>query len=127
MRAGERRSDVESELASDDPMDVDDMVFSDEESQEVVVTSAVRRDPAAASVGGEQEAARRAAVPTSRKRAASADVAGERSVKRTRSPRPQAAWPVSSSSVADVAERAGWSEERTGAHAVTRPVPTRDL
>ncbi|XP_066322141.1 uncharacterized protein [Miscanthus floridulus] len=32
MRAGERRSDVESELASDDPpMDLDDMVFSDEE------------------------------------------------------------------------------------------------
>ena len=32
MRAGERRSDVESELASDDPpIDLDDMVFSDEE------------------------------------------------------------------------------------------------
>ena len=31
MRVGERRSDVESELASDEPTDVDDMVFSDEE------------------------------------------------------------------------------------------------
>ena len=31
MRGGEHRSDVESELASDDPTDVDDMVFSDEE------------------------------------------------------------------------------------------------
>ena len=31
MRAEERRSDVESELASDDPTDVDDMVFSNEE------------------------------------------------------------------------------------------------
>ena len=37
VRAGERRSDVELELASDDPMDVDDMVFSDEEeSQEAL-------------------------------------------------------------------------------------------
>ena len=32
MRVGERRSDVESKLASDDPpIDLDDMVFSDEE------------------------------------------------------------------------------------------------
>ena len=38
MRAGERRSDVESELTSDDPTDLNDMVFSDEESREVVVT-----------------------------------------------------------------------------------------
>ena len=30
-RAGERRSDVESKLASNDPTDSDDMVFSDEE------------------------------------------------------------------------------------------------
>ena len=54
MRAGERRSDVESELTSDDPTDLDDMVFSDEEeSQEVVVTSVVRRDPTATSAGEE--------------------------------------------------------------------------
>ena len=54
MRAGERRSDVESELALDDPTDLDDMVFSDEEeSQEVVVTSVVRRDPTATSAGEE--------------------------------------------------------------------------
>jgi len=46
VRAGERRSNVESELASDDPTDLDDMVFSDEEeSQEVVATSVVHRDP----------------------------------------------------------------------------------
>ena len=39
VRAGERASDIESELMSDDPTDLDDMVFSDEEeSQEVVVT-----------------------------------------------------------------------------------------
>ena len=58
MRAKERRSDIESELASDDPMDLDDMVFSDEEeSQEVVVTSAVRRGPMATFAGEEQEAA----------------------------------------------------------------------
>ena len=44
MRAGERRSNVESELASDDPTDLDDMVFSDEEeSREVVVTSVESR------------------------------------------------------------------------------------
>ena len=78
MRAKERRSDVESELVSDDPMDLDDMVFSDEEeSQEVVVTSAVRRDPTAMSAGEEQEAARHAEVPASRKRATSTDAIGE--------------------------------------------------
>ena len=31
MKAGERRSDIESELTSEDPTDVDDMVFSKEE------------------------------------------------------------------------------------------------
>jgi len=30
VKAGERKSDVESKLESEDPMDVDDMVFSDE-------------------------------------------------------------------------------------------------
>ena len=59
-------------------MDVDDMVFSDEEeSWEVIVTSAVHRDPAATSAGEEQEAARRAEVPASRKRATSTDAIGE--------------------------------------------------
>ena len=43
MKAGEHRSDVESELKSEDPTEVDDMVFSEEEeSREVVVTLAVR-------------------------------------------------------------------------------------
>ena len=52
VRAGECRSDVESELSSDDPTDLDDMVFSDEEeSQEVIVTSVVRRNPVATSAG----------------------------------------------------------------------------
>ena len=32
VKARERRSDVESELASEDPTDVDNMVFSEEES-----------------------------------------------------------------------------------------------
>ena len=31
MKAEERKSDIESELESEDPMDVDDMVFSEEE------------------------------------------------------------------------------------------------
>ena len=46
MKAGECRSNIESELALQDPTDVDDMVFSEEEeSREVVVTSAKRCDP----------------------------------------------------------------------------------
>ncbi|XP_066320649.1 uncharacterized protein [Miscanthus floridulus] len=49
---------------SDDPMDQDDMAFSDEEeSREVIATLAVRRDPATMSAGEEQEAARRAEWP----------------------------------------------------------------
>ena len=56
MEAGERKIDIESELESEDPTDVDDMVFSEEkESQEVVVTSAERRDPTATSAGDEQD------------------------------------------------------------------------
>ena len=104
MNSGERRSDVESELASDDPIDVDDMVFSDEEgSQEVVMTSAERRGRATTSAGDEQEAARRAAVPASRKRVACADVVGVRAMKRTWSSHPSAVSPVLSLPVADVA------------------------
>ena len=52
MRVGEHASDVELKLASDDPTDLDNMVFSDEEeSQEVIVTSVVRRNPVATSAG----------------------------------------------------------------------------
>ena len=84
MKAGERRSDIESELALDDPTDVDDMVFSEEEeSREVIVTSAERHDPTSAAAGDEQEAASRAEVPASRKCAVSADVVGERVAKWT--------------------------------------------
>ena len=104
MRAGERRSDVESKLTSDDPMDLDDMIFSnEEESQEVTVTSAERRDPTTAFAGEEQEAARRAEVPASRKRAVSADVVGEWAAKRTRSPCPSAVLLAPSLPVADTA------------------------
>ena len=50
MKAGEHRSNVESE----DPIDVDDMVFSkEEESREVVVTLAEHRNPTAMSAGDE--------------------------------------------------------------------------
>ena len=78
VRAREHRSDVESELTLDDPTNLDDMIFSnEEESREVAVTSAERCDPAVASTSVEQEAARRAEVPTSRKHAASADVVNE--------------------------------------------------
>jgi len=53
VKAGERKSDVESELESSDPTDVNDMVFSEEESREVVVTSVERRDPKAMFAGDE--------------------------------------------------------------------------
>ena len=54
MKAGERRSDIESELELEDPTEVDDMIFSKEEdSWEVVVTSAEHRDPRVMSAGDE--------------------------------------------------------------------------
>ena len=126
MKAGERRSDVESELASEDPTDVDDMVFSkEEESREVVVTSVERRDPTTMSIGDEQEAERRVVVPVPRKCMASTDTVGEWEAKRTRSPRPLVAPPVPSPHAADMVEQAGRSEERTGTCASPGPVPTR--
>ena len=64
MKAGENRSNIESELESEDPTKVDDMIFSEEkESQEVVVSSVERRNPAAMSTGDEQEAKRCGEVP----------------------------------------------------------------
>ena len=127
VRAGERRSDVESELASDDPTDLDNMVFSDEEeSREVVVTSAEHRDPVATSASEEQEAARRAKVPASRKRAVSTDAVGGRAAKRTRSLCPSVALPVLSSPAAGVAEQARQSEERACTHASSKLVPACD-
>ena len=125
MRVGESRSDIESELASDDPpTDLDDMVFFDEEeSREVVVTSAERCGPTTTSAGGEQEAAWRAAVPASRKRVASAYIVGERAVKQTRSPCPLVASSVPSSPVVDAAERARQSEEWTDICVLMGPVP----
>ena len=54
VKAEENRSEVESELESEDPTYVDDMVFSEEEeSQEVVVTLAEHHDPMAMSTGDE--------------------------------------------------------------------------
>ena len=54
VKAGECRSDVESELTLEDPTDVDDIVFSmEEESWEVIVTSVEHRDPTATSTGDE--------------------------------------------------------------------------
>ena len=84
VKAGENRSDVESELESEDPTVVgDDVIFSEEEGQEVVATSAERRDPAAASAGDEREVERRGNVPMPRKHATSSDAVGEREAKRT--------------------------------------------
>ena len=126
MKAEERRSDVESELASEDPTDVDDMVFSEEESREVVVTLAERHDPAAMSTSDEQEMKRHAVVPLPRKRAASADAVGEREAKRTRSPRPSVVSLVSSPPTADAAEQARWSEELASTRVSPGPAPVRD-
>ena len=54
MKARENKSNVESELKSEDPTDMDDMVFSgEEESPEVILTSAEHRDPTAMSAGDE--------------------------------------------------------------------------
>ena len=78
MKAGERKSDIESKLESEDPTDVDDMVFSEEEeSQEVVVTSAEHCDPTAMSTSDEQEAERCMVVPALRKRVVSTDAVGK--------------------------------------------------
>ena len=120
MKARENRSDVESE----DPIEVDDMIFSEEEeSREIVVTSMKHRDPTAMSAGGEQEAERRGDVPMSRKHAVSADTAGEQEVKRARSPCPLVASLVSSPPAAGAAKQARRSEERSCTCVSPGPVP----
>ena len=54
VKTRERRSDIESELESKAPTEVDDMIFSEEEeSREVVMTSAERCDLAVMSAGDE--------------------------------------------------------------------------
>ena len=54
MKAGENKSDVESELVSEVPTEVDDMIFSEEEeSREVIMTSMERHDPMVMSASGE--------------------------------------------------------------------------
>ena len=127
VKAGERKSDVESKLESEDPTDVDDMVFfEEEESQEVIVTSVERRDPTATSAGDEQEAAWRAVVPASRKHATSVDAIGELEVEWTWSPRPLLASLVLSLPAADVVEQTGRSEERTSTSASLGVVLVRD-
>ena len=127
VKAEEHRSDVESELESEDPIDVVDMVFSEEEeSREVVVTSVERRDPTAMSTGDEQEATRRAMASAPRKRVASADAVGEWATEQTRSPRPSVVLPVLSLPAADVAKQAERSEERTSTRASPGPAPELD-
>ena len=124
MKARENKSDIESELKSEDPTEVDDMVFSEEEeSREVIVTPTEHRDPMAMFAGDEQEAERRAVVPVPRKRATSADAAGEREVKWTRSPRPSVVSPVSSPPATGVTEQARQLEERACTHVSPGPVP----
>ena len=127
MKAGERKSDIESELELEDPTDVDDMVFSEEEeSLEVVLTSVEHRDPTAMSTGDEQEVERRVEVLVLRKHAASIYAVGEWEAKRARSPRPSMASPVLSPPAVDVVEQVGRSKESTGTSASSRAVPVRD-
>ena len=65
-------------------------------------------------------------VPSPRKHAASVDAIGKWEVKRTRSPRPSVASPVSSPPTADAAEQAGRFEEHSGTRASPGLVPARD-
>lgn len=117
--ARQNRSDVESELRSEDPTEVgDDVIFSEEEEDwEVVVTSMEHCDPMAMSAGGEQEVERRGDVPAPRKRAMSADAIGEQEVKRTWSPCPSVASPALSPPTSGVAEQARRLEEWVCTHA----------
>ena len=105
---------------------MDDMVFSEEESQEVIVTSAVRRDPMATSAGDEQEVEKHVKVPMLRKCAASVDTVSEWEAKRARSPRPLVASLVSSLPTAGVTEQARRSEERACTRASLGPVLVHD-
>ena len=100
VKAGEGKSDIESELESEDPIDVDDMVFS-------------------------KEAERHAVVPVPRKRAASVDAVGEWEAKRMRSPCPSVALPVPSPPTVDVAEQGERSEEWASTRASPGSVPVR--
>ena len=53
-KAEENRSDVELELESEVPTEVDDMIFSkEEESRKVIVTLVEHRDPVTMSAGDE--------------------------------------------------------------------------
>ena len=124
MWARENRSDIESELESEDPTEVgDDMFFSEEvENQEVIVTSAERRNPTAVSATSGQEVERRGDVPMPRKHAASVDVIGEREAKRTLSPRPSSVTLVSSPPAEDATGQAQRSEEWTCTHVSLGPV-----
>jgi len=128
MKARENRSDVESELESEDPTEVgDDMIFSkEEESQEVIATSAERHNPAPVSTAGGQEIERLGDVPAPRKRAASMDTVSEREAKRTRSPRHLEVSPSSSPPATGTAEQARRSEEQVCTRASSGSAPTRD-
>jgi len=118
-----KKSDIESE----DPTEVDDMVFfEEEERREVILTSAVCHDPTVMSAGDEQEAERRTMVLMPRKRAASTDTIGKREAKRTWSPCPLVALSVPSPPTGDAAEQAGQSEEQVGTRVSLGPVPERD-
>lgn len=78
--ARKNRSDVKSELKSEDPAKVrDDIIFyEEEESKEVIVTLIERCDPMATSTGDEKEVERHSDVPMPRKRAVSPNAVGAR-------------------------------------------------
>ena len=86
VRARENKSDVESELESEDPTKMGDDVISseDEEGQEVIVTLVEHREPTATSTSSGWDVGSHGDVPPSRKHAASSNAIGEREVKRPR-------------------------------------------
>ena len=95
VRAGEKRSDVESKLESEDPTEVGDDASSFENMRgQEVMTLVVHHDPMAMSTGSGHEAERRGDVPMLCKCATSSDAVGEREVKRMRSPRSSEASPA---------------------------------
>ena len=125
VRAKENRSDIESELESEDPTEMgDDMISSeDERGEEVVVTSVEHREPTATSASGVWDAERHDDVPMLRKRATSSDTIGEWEAKWTRSSCPSE---VSSALSPPAPGQVRRSEEQAHTYAFSRPTSACD-
>jgi len=93
VRGGESQSDMEVELESEEPteMEGDASTSEDELDRGIVATSVERREPMAASVGGGRDAEKHGDIPKLRKHTVREDTAVEREAKRAWSPRPSEA------------------------------------